>query len=277
MIGDGAIAESIVSFNITWNNPGKGKQPEWNQNLQTIELHSVELYPDLLYTKATGLATYFKHTTVDKILAIIAEINSVIDSKLANQIKESVNATTASNSPASASATPASQSNLPNEKPSTGEPAKPEELSTSDLAYSVEVIGSRLKLIDVQKRGAGYTEVQIIHKVSDNMIKGHNDDSNFNSQKISVIVRLDEFFGEKFEFSYSDFDTENGINLLVEVLPSIELRFTPSEEAVAPRSEATQDTDQWLVDLRYLTKGTQIEKEVEAAEQFEKAKASQNK
>ena len=39
MIGDGVIAESVISFEITWKNPGNGEQPKWDQNDQKIYYH----------------------------------------------------------------------------------------------------------------------------------------------------------------------------------------------------------------------------------------------
>ena len=81
MIGDGVIAESVVSFKITWKNPGKGLQPTWDQNNQEVLFHSSSVYPDLLFSKAQGIATYYRYTTIDAIIALLKQIDAVIDGK----------------------------------------------------------------------------------------------------------------------------------------------------------------------------------------------------
>jgi hypothetical protein len=285
MVGDGVIAESIVSFNITWDSPGKGMQPEWNQNSQNIELHSVEIYPDLLYTKASGLATYFNHTNIQKILGVINRINRIIDSKLV-ELKVVTEASTQVGMGAS-TALPDSPKNTPATSTEKTEVSSPEDnkssedesdkTDASDFSYSVEVIGERLKLIDVQRRGGGIGDVQIVHKVSDNMVREAGTTTNQNANKIRAVVQMSGTLGRKIDLEYSDFNSESGINALVDILPSIELRFTPSEEAVVPKSESDRESENFLVDLRSLVKGTQMEKEIASADNFEKIKAAPNK
>jgi hypothetical protein len=79
MIGDGIIVESIASFKITWKNPGNGMQAVWDQENQVIEIHGSDVYPDLEFVSLTGLSTYFTHSTADKIIAKLKELNTVID------------------------------------------------------------------------------------------------------------------------------------------------------------------------------------------------------
>ena len=82
MIGDGIIVESIASFKITWKNPGNGMQAVWDQENQVIEIHGSDVYPDLEFVSLTGLSTYFTHSTADKIIAKLKELNKVIDTQL---------------------------------------------------------------------------------------------------------------------------------------------------------------------------------------------------
>lgn len=82
MSAHGVIAESIVSFKITWKNPGNGKQPIWDQTKQSIELHETDVYPDLEYTSAYGTAFYKKYTSGALLNELIVAINSIIDKKI---------------------------------------------------------------------------------------------------------------------------------------------------------------------------------------------------
>jgi len=81
----GVIAESTVSFKITWDNPGNGQQPKWDQNKQSIELHQTDVYPDLEYVSAFAAPIYTKYTSGSLLNDLIVEINKVIDSKLASK------------------------------------------------------------------------------------------------------------------------------------------------------------------------------------------------
>ena len=87
MIGEGIIVESIASFKITWKNPGNGMQAVWDQENQVIELHGSDVYPDLEFVSLTGLSTYFTHSTADKIIAKLKELNKVIDTQLTELYK----------------------------------------------------------------------------------------------------------------------------------------------------------------------------------------------
>jgi hypothetical protein len=280
MIGDGVIAESTVTFNISWRNPGNGSQPEWDQNGQDVQLHAVSIYPDLSYTAASATATYFKYTSANKILELINLIDSVIDSKLQEQPVLEAESSASQKSPVPQSTTQTDQSKDASSKPAGDAEDKPKEPEAS-LGYTVEVTADRLVLTDIQRRGGGYAEVQIIHKVSENMTREIDDNKNSNSQKIRAIVKVDGLFGSKTELSYADFNAEDGRNLLVEILPSIELRFTPDQKTTVPKSEYVRDEESWMFDLRSILKGTpngeKLNKQIADADKLEKAKAGSNK
>ena len=82
MSAHGVIAESIVSFKMTWKNPGGGKQPMWDQTKQSIEIHETDVYPDLEYTSAYGTAMYKKYTSGALLNELLVAINSIIDGKI---------------------------------------------------------------------------------------------------------------------------------------------------------------------------------------------------
>lgn len=82
MNAQGVIAESIVSFKMTWFNPGNGEQSKWDQTKQSIEIHETDVYPDLQYTSAYAAPLYVKYTSGSLLNELIDEINKVIDSKL---------------------------------------------------------------------------------------------------------------------------------------------------------------------------------------------------
>ena len=84
MSAQGVIAESVASFKITWDNPGNGQQPKWDQTKQSIELHQTDVYPDLQYVSAFAAPIYTKYTSGSLLNDLIVEINKVIDSKLAS-------------------------------------------------------------------------------------------------------------------------------------------------------------------------------------------------
>lgn len=82
MAAQGVIAESIISFEITWKNPGNGQQPIWDQTKQLIEIHETDVYPDLKYTAAYGAPQYVKYTSGALLNELIVEINRIIDAKM---------------------------------------------------------------------------------------------------------------------------------------------------------------------------------------------------
>lgn len=306
MVGEGVIAESYVSFDITWKNPGEGKQPEWDQNKQAIELHSVDLYPDLMYSKASALATYYEYTSIDKILGVIKKINEIIEVKIQEKAKKNETlalpmATTAMNA-----ITKVIKPELPAKIDSPIDPTtklikdadkitqdvkKPEEVGTKDKktennpdkpestspSYTVNVIGEKLKLIDILGKGAGYSEVLIKHRVSGNIVKQLDGEKLENSNKIKAIINVGGLLGTNLVMGFDEFNTEDGRNLLVEILPSIELRFTPGENAVIPRAEDSRIEDDWIIEFAKVMKDRRMQKEILAVNSTEKVKASENK
>lgn len=287
MIGDGVIAESKISFKITWENPGNGVQPKWNQNKQEITLHESNLYPDLMYTSAQGLATYYTYTTIDKLALLMKQINEKIDEKLSvsedtKQLgpgsslqptnpdnvqpygstavatqntelatrKSGVPATTQRrNVPSTISRggvpSTISRGGVPSTIRNTPEtPSKPDDITNNDeplsspdpsgasSKYTVTVHGDELTFIDAQLAGA---TIRVRHKVSKNLFRKINDELIDNTQKIWVEVKTST--GTQ-KFTMQDFEiTNDGINLIVEILPTVDLVLTPGQESVPTKTE----------------------------------------
>lgn len=266
MVGNGVIAESIASFKVTWKSTGIGQQPKWDQNDQEITIQETSVYPDLLYTKAQGLATYYKYTSIDTLMHLLKQINSVIDAKLGNTSEakalvgsgentamqttgqtavQKVEAPVSQvptilqkpigspnepkpNTNTSAPDSPDKKDEVTNELDRTGEPEK----SGATETYTVVVYGEKIRMIDGQLSSAN---IRIRHKVSENLVRKLGDDELDNSKKIWLEVKTGLMSSQRMEIG--DFTTKEGINLLVQLLPTLDLTFTVNEKHVTPKSE----------------------------------------
>ena len=257
MIGEGIIVESIASFKITWKNPGNGMQAVWDQENQVIELHGSDVYPDLEFVSATGLSTYFTNSTADKIIAKLKELNTVIDTQLAelykskNQANEAVEASFANEipKPKETEAEVDAANTIPEIKPeevdkkdevtNTEEPKVEPEVpkSTSGgFAYTVTVHGDKLRFIDASSE----THSLIIkHKLSNNMgVKKETGETLDNSSRIWATVQLSGLFSETHRFNFEKFNiSSTAENLLVQIIPSIQLTFKAGENMTTPETE----------------------------------------
>ena len=259
MIGDGIIVESIASFKITWKNPGNGMQAVWDQENQVIEIHGSDVYPDLEFVSLTGLSTYFTHSTADKIIAKLKELNKVIDTQLTelykskNQANEAVEASFANEIPKpKETETEVDAANkIPEIKPeevnkkdevtNTEEPKVEPEVpkSTSEgFAYTVTVHGDKLRFIDASSE----THTLVIkHKLSNNMgVKKETGETLDNSSRIWATVQLSGLFSETHRFNFEKFNISTDStaeNLLVQIIPSIQLTFKAGENMTTPETE----------------------------------------
>ena len=247
MIGDGIIVESIASFKITWKNPGNGMQAVWDQENQVIELHGSDVYPDLEFVSASGLSTYFTYSTADKIIGLLKRINEVINIEL-TELYKSENQVTEENT---VNNKPLDTSNIPEIKPETDiekdevanteepkvEPEVPKSPSEG-FAYTVTVHGDKLRFIDAS---AENFSLIVKHKLSNNMgVKKETGETLDNSSKIWATVQLSGLFSETHRFNFEKFNisTESTAeNLLVQIIPSIQLTFKAGETMTAPNAE----------------------------------------
>lgn len=313
MIGDGVIAESVISFEITWKNPGNGEQPKWDQNDQKIYYHQADIYPDLLFTKAQGIATYYTYTTIDAIIHLLKEIDEIIDAKLSSaevseEVKQLGPATSVQRvGPTGLQTVPrgeiqrVGQTALPRVQPGNTqlqtvqrgqvpatvqkgqvpatiqkgqvpaviqkqsissdpeepikqdevtnepEPKQGQEASGSSRAYTVIVYGKELKLIDAQLTSAN---IRVRHRISANLFRKINEEIVDNTKNIWLEVHFG--LGRVVKMEMKEFETKEGVNLLVQVLPTIDLILTPDKNAVTPKSEETINVEDKIKNLRRL-------------------------
>lgn len=86
----GVIAESHISFKITWTNPG-GSQAKFDQTKQEVIIHDTDVYPDLLYTAASAEVVYLKYTAGSKLADLMGVINGVIEKVVLKKSPEAKN------------------------------------------------------------------------------------------------------------------------------------------------------------------------------------------
>ena len=350
MSAQGVIAESVASFKITWDNPGNGQQPKWDQTKQSIELHQTDVYPDLQYVSAFAAPIYTKYTSGSLLNDLIVEINKVIDSKVASTSdkKEKVDELSLPAGQPAAKQLGAGQPNPflndPDEEETDNKPAqenepnnqiiqgKPEDDSVKpeasqaaevidnkpaqetepgvtkndqDLvinntttttttapqkaessAYTVTVYGDKLRLLEGQEgRGAYSSGIKFLYKVSNNLTKQVAGEQIDNRTKIWAEVALAGLLSKVVRFEFADFDEiefKFGGNLLAQVLPSIELSFTPDPNSIYSKEKPELDIAD-VIKATNITLGVkttseimalqkQIQKEIDSREPVEKQK-----
>lgn len=302
MNAQGVIAESIISFKMTWENPGEGQQPKWDQTKQSIEIHETDIYPDLKYTSAYAAPLYVKYTSGSLLNELLVEINRVIDAKLsqektneaelpagpqrkglpaANQPKElEAGADTAQKlltAPVKGSDTVNQDSpNLPakidNKEPDSSEPEvtpndSVEKGEGSKKAYTVTVYGDKLRFLEgQQERGAYSAGVKFLYKVSNNLTKAVAEESIDNKSKIWAEIKLAGLMGGSFKMEFSEFNEKEfkfGGNLLAQVLPSVELSFTPDQNSVYSKEKPELDIAD-VIKATNITLGSKTTTEIKA-------------
>ena len=315
MSAQGVIAESVASFKITWDNPGNGQQPKWDQTKQSIELHQTDIYPDLQYVSAFAAPVYTKYTSGSLLNDLIVEINKVIDSKLTSTSdkKEKVdelylNAGPAAPKQLGAGPEEEDQIKADDEKPAeiidtnketSNEPkvtANDQELvtttttiapqKTESSAYTVTVYGDNLRFLEGQEgRGAYSSGIKFLYKVSNNLTKQVAGEQIDNRTKIWAEVTSSGLLSKTTRLEFAEFDEiefKFGGNLLAQILPSIELSFTPDPNSVYSKEKPELDIAD-VIKATNITLGTkttseikslqkQIQKEIDSREPVEKQK-----
>lgn len=334
MAEQGVIAESIISFAITWKNPGKGQQPLWDQNKQSIEIHETDVYPDLKYTSAYGAPQYVKYTSGSLLNELIVEINKVIDAKIATMKNDKKkNEAALPPGPAEPKALgsgqeeeedddqsqkalpvgpdapkqlgqgspggalvkyekpqpPAVIDNKPkeNDEPEV-KPEEPKPAAGGEEAYTVIVRGDKLRFIEgQQERGAYSAGVKFLYKISNNLTKKISGEQIDNKPKIWAEIKMAGLLGDSFKMSFEEFNEKEfkfGGNLLAQILPSVELSFTPEINTVYSKEKPELDLAD-VIKATNITLGNkstseiksiqkQIQKELDAREPDKKEKVS---
>ncbi len=215
----GVIIEATASFETTWQKVDG--QINWDQNAQKITIHDADVYPDLEYTEASARATYVKYVSAARINELLAAINQKIeDSIISNQ---------------SESPKPEDNSQPINQAPNQTEVTENEEKKVLGN-YTVVVTAERLRFTEGQ-RNTTTASAELLFKVSNNLQPELGRGGLMNQDKISVAVsytlngKLEQ---KKFELSSFEEDvTKFGGNLIVQALPSIEVRFKAKEDVFA--------------------------------------------
>lgn len=219
----GVIIESIASFEVTWQRVAG--QIKWDQNKQSIEIHQSDVYPDLKFTSATARATYVKYVSAARINDLIGAINARIDELMKVSSEEPGEQPKPEQSDNKADQTEGGQVN--GNQPGSG------------ADFTVKVYGKRLKFIEGQ-RNTTTANSEILLRVSTNMQPNLGGDTN-NADNIWIEVTTST---GTTKFKMEDFDetvTKFGGNLLVQVLPSIELRFKATEDVYAYGDEESTE------------------------------------
>lgn len=297
MSAQGVISESLISFNVTWSNPGKGQQSKWDQTKQGIEIHETDVYPDLQYTSAYAAPLYVKYTSGALLNDLISEINKIIDARIASESSKKNEAKEAlppgPDVPKQLAGYSPGGDLVKVEEP--GLPAiidtKPEEIdvpdvtpdetaAVSDYAYTVVVKGDRLRFLEgQQERGAYSAGVKFLYQVSNNLSKVVSGEAIDNKTKISAEISMSGLLGRTFRMEFPEFDEKEfkfGGNLLAQILPSIELSFTPDQNSVYSKEKPELDIAD-VIKATNITLGNkttseikalqkQIQKEIEARE-----------
>jgi len=323
----GVIAESIISFKITWDNPGNGAQPKWDQNKQHIEIHEADIYPDLQYVSAYAAPTYVKYNSGSLLNELIVAINQVIESKISKSNEAQERPLPDNRTPKGLLGEPGkkelmrgheiaqdlitapvrggelatidkptqtrggepvtiekpnTKTNIDTSKPGDSEPevTNDAQIKSSNLAYTVTIYGDKLRFLEGQEeRGAYSAGVKFLYKVSNNLTKVVGDDHINNQAKIWAEVKMGGLIGSSIKIPFSEFDEKEfrfGGNLLAQILPSIELSFTPDQNSVYSKEKPELDIadvikatnitlgNKTTTEIKALQK--QIQKEIEARE-----------
>lgn len=305
MNAQGIIAESIISFKMTWDNPGKGQQPKWNQTKQSIEIHETDVYPDLKYTAAYAAPLYVKYTSGSLLNDLLVEINRVIDAKLSKANEATLPpGPNPKGLPAGASPKgllpgpdkrelmsggevaqnlltapvrredpvtpdePESVKNIDTNPETKSEPNVTSDENPSDsFAYTVTVYGDKLRFLEGQEeRGAYSAGVKFLYKVSNNLTKVVAEESIDNKSKIWAEVKVGGMLGKTIRMEFSEFDEKEfkfGGNLLAQVLPSVELSFTPDQDSVYSKEKPELDIAD-VIKATNITLGSKTTTEIKA-------------
>jgi hypothetical protein len=213
----GVIVEATASFAITWQRTGG--QIKWDQFAQKIELHASEVYPDLEYTEASARATYVKYVSAARINELLAAINQRIDLEMSTQ-----------NKPEDAGETPPKTDSTNQLLLPSGDPVNENDSAGSDL--TVTVYGQKLKFIEGQ-RNTTTANAELLFRVSSNLQPELGGGGFDNTERIWAEVKTSTGT-KRLEFkSFEEEVTKFGGNLLVQVLPSIEMRLKAKEDVYA--------------------------------------------
>ena len=222
----GVIVEATASFAVTWQRVDG--QIKWDQNAQKVELHACDVYPDLDYTEASARATYVKYVSAARINELLGAINSKIDQIIGNK-----------ETPEDVQGTKAPEDST-NQQQGVGGTQVNENDSDKSPNYTVIVYGQKLKFIEGQ-RNTTTANAEILLKASSNLQPEIGGGGYDNTDKIWAEVKTSTGT-QKIELDKFEEDvTKFGGNLIVQVLPSIEMRLKAKEDVYAYGDEESTE------------------------------------
>jgi hypothetical protein len=222
----GVIIEATASFETTWQKVDG--EIKWDQNAQKITIHEADIYPDLEYTEASARATYIKYVSAARLNELLAAINRKVESIILGE---------------SGSQKPddnMEQNQATNDQPSVTENEEKKGLGN----YTITIKAPNIRFVEGQ-RNTTTAAAEILFKISNNLQPEISRGGYSNQEKIKVTVSylLDGKPGTK-ELELDQFEedvTKFGGNLIVQVLPSLEVRFKAKEDVYAYGDDESTD------------------------------------
>lgn len=215
----GVIIETTASFETTWQKVDG--QIKWDQNAQTITIHDADVYPDLEYTEATARATYVKYVSAARINELLSAINQRIESSIIEDQPESPN--------------PEEDKQSNDQTLDQAEVTENEDKKVLGN-YTVVITAGKLRFTEGQ-RNTTTANAELLFKISNNLQPELGRGGLTNQDKISIQVSyyLNNKLMQK-TMELADFEedvTKFGGNLIVQALPSIEVKFKAKEDVYA--------------------------------------------
>ena len=222
----GVIIEATASFETTWQKVDG--EIKWDQNAQKITIHEADVYPDLEYTEASARATYIKYVSAARLNELLAAINQRIESIILGD-----------------SGSPKPEDNMEQNQLSNDEPSVTENEEKKVLGnYTVTVKAPEIRFVEGQ-RNTTTAAAEILFKISNNLQPEISRGGYSNQEKIKVAVSyLLNGKAEMKELQLDQFEedvTKFGGNLIIQVLPSLEVRFKAKEDVYAYGDEESTE------------------------------------
>jgi hypothetical protein len=214
----GVIIEATASFETTWQKVDG--EIKWDQNAQKITIHQADVYPDLEYTEASARATYIKYVSAARLNDLLLAINNKIESIILND-----------------SGSPKTKDNMEQNQRLADEASVTENETKQTLTnYRVTVSAPNLRFVEGQRNTTTAT-AEILFKVSNNLQPEISRGGYSNQEKIKIAVSYG-MIGKQLtkEFSLDQFEedvTKFGGNLIIQALPSLEVKFKAKEDVYA--------------------------------------------
>ena len=149
---------------------------------------------------------------------------------------------------------------------------KPDETTSGD-AYTVFVYGDKLRFLEGQlERGAYAGGIKFLYKISNNLTKVIAEETIDNKSKIWAEIHIKNS-GKVIKMKFEEFDETEfkfGGNLLAQILPSVELSFTPDVNSVYSKEKTELDIAD-IIKATNITLGSKTTSEIKALQkQIEK-------